>query len=118
MKDQPSLDTWIAAIRSDDPMTFEDAYFGPRPEGAQVVTRLVVELRASADSYARGKFCELLGEMGDQSVVPVLLGELEHSDENVREWARRALEELQSEDARAEKRKHLQEFGGRSGGRR
>jgi HEAT repeat protein len=115
MKDQPSLDAWIAAIRSDNPMTFEDAYFGPRPEGAQVVPRLVVELRGSADSYTRGKFCELLGEMGGESVVPVLLEELEHSDENVREWARLALEELQSEDAHAEKRKHLQ-FGGCSGG--
>ncbi len=97
-------------------MTFEDAYFGSRPEGGLVVPRLVAELRASGDAYTRGKFCELLGEMGDESAVPVLLEELDHSDENVREWARRALEELHSEDARAEKRKHLEEFGSRSGG--
>ena len=66
------LDAWIKRIRSTDPMTFEDAYFGDRPQGPEVLDRLIRELRAAADGYTRGKFCELLGEMGDTSTIAVL----------------------------------------------
>ena len=78
------LDAWIKRIRSTDPMTFEDAYFGDRPQGPEVLDRLIRELHASADGYTRGKFCELLGEMGDTSTIAVLAPELNHPDERVR----------------------------------
>lgn len=94
----PELDDWIAQLCDDDPMAYEDAYFRPRPSGANVVPRLIQELRASSDSYTRGKFVELLGEMGDQTVVPVLIAELAHPDSNVREWAITALTELGAPD--------------------
>lgn len=75
-------------------MTFEDAYEGPRPVGPNVVPRLVQELHSAADGYTRGKFTELLGEMGDASVVPVLIAELEPVEKDARIWAVLALEQL------------------------
>lgn len=88
------LDIWIHAIRSFDASTFEDAYFGTRPEGPEVQARLIAELLASEDAFTRGKFCELLGEMGDTSAIPVLQAELSHPESSVRDWAQCALETL------------------------
>ncbi len=88
------LDAWIERIRDRDSVTFEDAYWGERPAGLEVVPRLVAELHRSTDSYTRGKFAELLGEMGDASVMPVLVAELVHPDLDMRQWAVLALEEL------------------------
>lgn len=105
-----SIDDWVSRIRSLDPMTFENAYFGSRPTGPDVVPRLVAELHSSIDSYTRGKFCELLGEMGDASVLPVLERELDHEDENIRIWAAQAIEEIQSPKNRAAKLQHLANF--------
>jgi HEAT repeat protein len=75
-------------------MTYEDAYEGSRPSGPEVIARLIEELHRSDDSYTRGKFAELLGEMGDESVVPVLVAELDHSERDARIWAVLALEQL------------------------
>lgn len=75
-------------------MTYEDAYWGERPTGPEVVPRLLSELQGSTDGYTRGKFTELLGEMGDASVVPHLIAELAHPDLGVRPWAALALEQL------------------------
>jgi HEAT repeat protein len=75
-------------------MTFEDAYWGDWPDGPDVVQRLVSEMLGSSDSYTRGKFLELLGEMGDPTVVPVLISQLSHAEANVRFWAVSALEQL------------------------
>ena len=94
IQDPPDLDDWIARIRDRDALTFEDAYEGPRPVGARVITRLVQELHRSPDGYTRGKFAELLGEMGDPAVVPVLVAELVHSEKDARRWAVLALEQL------------------------
>ena len=88
------LEAWIETIRNRDAMTFEDAYWGERPIGPDVVPRLIAELHRSADRYSRGKFVELLGEMGDASVVPVLVAELDHPEPGVRQWAVLALEQL------------------------
>jgi HEAT repeat protein len=104
------IDDWILQIRSADTMTFEDAYFGVRPEGPGVIARLIAELHASPDVYTRGKFCELLGEMGDESALAVLTTELEHPEEVVRQWASQAIQELKSEEARAAKAAHLGAF--------
>jgi HEAT repeat protein len=104
------LDDWINRIRSADPMTFEDAYFGNRPYGPAVIQRLISELHGSSDAYTRGKFCELLGEMGDDTVVPVLTQELSHPDQVVRQWASQALEELKSASAKAAKSAFLAQF--------
>jgi HEAT repeat protein len=75
-------------------MTFEDAYGGERHSGLHVVPRLIAELHRSTDGYTRGKFSELLGEMGDASVVPVLIAELNHPEPDARQWAMLALEQL------------------------
>jgi hypothetical protein len=66
----PDLDKWIARIRDRDAAAFEDAYEGPRPVGPDVVPRLVQELQSATDGYTRGKFAELLAEMGDASSYP------------------------------------------------
>lgn len=94
-------------------MTFEDAYFGVRPEGPEVIPRLIAELQAAPDAYTRGKFCELLGEMGDESAIAALTAELQHPEETVRQWANQALEELKSEEALVKKVVHLKRFGPR-----
>jgi HEAT repeat protein len=75
-------------------MTFENAYWGERPTGPDVVPRLIAELHRSPDGYTRGKFAELLGEMGDASVVPVLIAELDHPEPGPRRWAMLALEQI------------------------
>jgi len=93
----PDLDDWIARIRDRDAMTFEDAYEGPRPSGAAVIPRLIQELDRSTDGYTRGKFAELLGEMGDASVVPTLIAELTHAEKDARMWAVLTLEHLSVE---------------------
>ena len=59
-------------------MVFGDTNEGPRPNGPDVVPRLILEMQAAKDGYTRGKFIELLGEMGDPSVVPLLIAELGH----------------------------------------
>ena len=105
-----NCDDWISRIRNPDPMTFEDAYFGSRPGGPDVVPKLVAALHGSTDPVTRGKFCELLGEMGDNSILPILTHELSHEDETVRRWAALALEEIQSPELRASKQQHLGHF--------
>ena len=90
----PELDEWIARIRSRDAMTFEDAYAGDRPFGPGVVTRLIDEMQSAADAYTRGKFAELLGEMGDASAVPALIEELRIAGPDEEHWAVTALEQL------------------------
>ena len=115
MDQSPNLDDWIARIRSRDASTYEDTYAGPRPGGPGVVARLIEEMHRSDDGYTRGKFAELLGEMGDESVVPVLLAELNHSERGARIWAVLALEQLGSVDgleaAKQYRAAHADEFG-------
>jgi HEAT repeat protein len=96
----PELEDWIARIRDRDPMTFEDAYYGDRPTGPDVLPRLINELHQSPDEYTRGKFLELLGEMGDESVVPILLAELAHPNPAVGARACTALECIGSDEAK------------------
>lgn len=86
---------WMADILSQDPMTFEDAYWGERPSVDVVLPLILTELERADDSYTRGKLIELLGETGDQSLMPVLQRELQHSDEAVRKWARLSIEVIQ-----------------------
>ncbi len=95
-------------------MTFEHAYWGERPIGPDVVARLIAELHRSLDGSTRGKFAELLGEMGDASVVPVLVAELDHPEPVVRQWAVLALEQLEMpegiRDAARHRALHAEEF--------
>jgi HEAT repeat protein len=89
-----NLDDWIAQIRSHDHMTYEHAFWGERPNGPEVISRLVAEMQNSADADTRGKFIELLGEMGDASVIAVLMQELFHNEIGIRQWTVWTLEEL------------------------
>src|SRR5947208_2768684 len=92
MSATPQLDDWIRDIKSLDATIFEDTYEGPRPVGGDVIPRLISEMHAAQDSYTRGKFIELLGEMGDATVVPQLIAELSHPEQPVRDWAVAALQ--------------------------
>ena len=102
MDDNLSLLDWIKRIKDPDPTTFEDAYFGPRPSGNDVVPKLTEELQSSSDGYTRGKFCELLGEMADDSVIPVLEDEIAHPERETTRWAVNAIELIRSPRLRAE----------------
>jgi hypothetical protein len=92
MSATPRLEDWIRDIKSLDATTFEDTYEGPRPVGDDVIPRLISEMHAAQDSYTRGKSIELLGEMGDASVVPQITAELDHPEQPIRDWAVAALQ--------------------------
>jgi len=88
------VDAWLSRILDPDPMRFEDAYWGPRPDADLAVPHLLKLLSTTNDAYTRGKVLELLGESGDCSVSEALKAELTHPDERVREWARLAIVDL------------------------
>ena len=92
MSPTPQLDDWIRDIKNRDGIVFDDANEGPRPNGPDVVPRLILEMHAAKDGYTRGKFIELLGEIGDPSVVPLLIAELGHPERAVRDSAVAALQ--------------------------
>ncbi len=94
-----AFDEWIARIKSRDPMVYEDAFHEQWPHGPEFIARLIVEMRLADDSYTRGKLIELLGEAGDQTVVPELARELEHPDWNIRQWALHALRRIGGREA-------------------
>jgi hypothetical protein len=90
----PQLEEWLKQILARDPTTFENAYWGPRPDPAIAIPRLLQLLKTAHDSYSRGKILELLGETGDHSLIPVISTELQHPDQDVRKWAHLALSAL------------------------
>ena len=93
--DIPDLDSWLSRILDGDAATFEDAYWGARPEARIAVPRLLQLLQATHDPFTRGKLLELLGESGDPSVAEVLRAELTHPAEDMRQWAGLALGALE-----------------------
>ena len=90
----PELESWLSQILDRDPGTFEDAYWGFRPDAALAVPRLFELLHSIHDPYSRGKILELLGESGDASVMSVIAADLEHPNEDIRNWAKVALSTL------------------------
>ena len=95
-------------------MTFEDAFEELHPIASRYLVELNAELNTADDAYTRGKLLELLGYTHSDSVIPTLSAELDHPDQNVRQWAILALEEINSalslERARAYKANHPDEF--------
>ena len=114
--DHPNFDIseCISRIRSKDAMTFEDAFDELHPIASHYISELIAELETADDAYTRGKFLELLGFSHSDSVIPILSGELDHPDQNVRQWAILALEEINSPSslskATAYKASHPGEF--------
>ena len=105
----PDLDEWVREIKSDDPWTFEDAFHGPWPTGPAVIPRLLLEMRQANDRYTRGKFIELLGEMGNSDVVPYLVEELSNADQTIRTRAMTALETIGGDVAKEALTRHHRE---------
>jgi len=93
--DAPDLESWLLQITDRDAATFEDAYWGPRPDVSAAVPRLLQLLQGAHDAYTRGKILELLGESGDPSVAELITSELLHPDPEVRKWAKLALSALE-----------------------
>lgn len=90
----PDLKEWMDFILSQDPMTFEDAYWGVRPHQEIAVPMILDKMKTAYDSFTRGKLIELLGESEDISVKATLENELNHEDGKIREWASSAIEAL------------------------
>lgn len=59
--------------------------------------RLPVLPQSTQDPYGRGKILELLGELGDRAIIPVISAEQDHPGQHVREGARYALSALDQE---------------------
>jgi len=114
MSTTPDLDMWIHGIKSREPLIFEAAFHGPRPTGPEVVPRLLAEMQRATDTYTRGKLIELLGGIGATDAVPKLVGELSHSDQDVRQWAVTALRTIGGDVAiravEQYEREHHEEF--------
>jgi HEAT repeat protein len=104
----------LQRICSKDGLTFEDAFDELCPIASQYLPELINTLACSADPYTRGKIIELLGYTHSESAVPTILGELEHPDQNVRQWAYLALGEINTpiscEHAANYKSSHPSEF--------
>jgi HEAT repeat protein len=92
--DTSHLEDWLSQILDRDAATFENAYWGTRPDAALAVPRLLQLLPATHDAYSRGKILELLGESGDPSVAETISADLTHPDQQVRKWAKLALSAL------------------------
>lgn len=75
-------------------MTFEDAYWGERPSAELAVPKIIRAMAVNFDLYTRGKLIELLGECGDNAVLPILEKEMASSDESVRNWASGSIDAL------------------------
>ncbi|WP_129582934.1 HEAT repeat domain-containing protein [Solilutibacter tolerans] len=88
------VEEWLSQILDRDPHTFENAYWGNRPDSKKAVPRLIELLPTVHDAYTRGKILELLGESGDPSVAAVISLDLDHADQEVRKWAGLALSAL------------------------
>jgi hypothetical protein len=84
----------LRRLYSRDPVTYEGAYLEILPRVRQYVPELIAELGHVQDAYTRGKLIELLGDAQDPCALPALARELEHSDQNVRQWAVTALTAL------------------------
>jgi HEAT repeat protein len=82
-----SFDDIIDMIKCRDAVTYENGYELIQPIVHLHVPQLLQLLSESDDGYTRGKFIELLGEAKDKKAISVLVGELKHPDQNVRQWA-------------------------------
>ena len=110
----PGFDTCIAWIRSDDPGTAEDGYFGLEGRVGQYTHQLISLVEAEPDSFIRSYFVELLATAKDPNAIPTLISEMSHPNQQVRYWAVTGLEEIGSEReqelARAHKAAHPDEW--------
>jgi HEAT repeat protein len=89
-----SIDDIINMIKSRDAVTYENGYELIQPIVHLHVPQLIQLLSESNDGYTRGKFIELLGEAKDKKAISVLVGELKHPDQNVRQWALTSLTKI------------------------
>ena len=104
----------MARLRSRDALTYEAAYDEILPHVRAYVPQLLDELARTPDAFTRGKLIELLGDAQDPAAIPALGRELDHPDQNVRQWAVTALVATCRPEAAAlvaaYRRRHPEEF--------
>ncbi|MFT2090086.1 hypothetical protein [Paraglaciecola sp. 2405UD69-4] len=98
MPEYISLKKWLNDIVDEDATAFEDAYWGQRPSARDTIPEIIKLLNIHSEPYTKGKLIELLGESEDKSVVPYLEKELDSVYEEVRNWAKLAIDALNRGD--------------------
>lgn len=92
--DKFDFDSCVEMIRSKDALTYEGGYNLLADKAALYVDELIALVKGEDDPFTRGKFVELLGETRDPKALPALAEELNHLDQNVRQWAVTGLSKL------------------------
>jgi len=88
-------------MRKRDPQAREDGFHMLLPYASEHVEDLVAEFRAERDDHGlRYWLLELIGTARSPVALPLLVAELNSSDEALRRWARRGLELLDTKQAR------------------
>lgn len=89
-------------MRGDDVRERQAGFDFVREHADSYVAELLAEFAAETDDELRCWLLELLAESRSERALPVFAGELESPVEDVRLWAVRGLEELDTPAARAE----------------
>ena len=92
--DEFDFHSCIEIIRSKDALTYEEGYLLLVDKASLYVDELIALVKGEDDPYTRGKFVELLGETRSPKALSALAEELNHPDQNVRQWAVTGLNKL------------------------
>ena len=83
-----------------DPQIQEDGFNLLAPIATQHCAELIDQFETETDPGVRRWLLELIGMARSENALPVLVQELDDDDESLREWARRGLQQLNSQQAR------------------
>lgn len=90
----------LESMRSQDPRRRETGYDFLREHADSYVAELVAAFDAEArDQELRCRLLELVAEARSPDALPVLAGQLKSDDEDLRFWAVRGLEMLDTKEA-------------------
>jgi hypothetical protein len=90
----------LRLMHKHDPQMREDGFAMLEPIAADVLPQLIAALDGELDHGLRCWLLELIGSARSESALPVLIREMGRNDESFRHWARRALEQLDTKEAR------------------
>lgn len=89
-------------MRRHDPQAREDGFHLLLPHAAEHLDALIAELSHERDRGLRCWLLELVGEARSPHAIPVLAEHLHGDDAELRSWAVRGLEQLNTKAARRE----------------
>ena len=101
MASQQRFDRAMSLMRKHDPQLQEDGFDFLREHADAYVDELVAEFAKEHEDHGlRCWLLELIAEARSPEAMPVLVGQLEGTDEYLQTWAIRGLEMLDTHEAR------------------